>query len=259
MKITTNLEWNDLVLDANTASQVEEIRVWIVNKATLEEESHLKRFIKPGYRVFFYGASGTGKKLVAMLLGKAANLPVYNLDLSLIASKYIGETEKNIAAIFEKATKDKAILFFNEADALFGKRTQTSSNNNRHANQEIAYILQCIEDFNGLVILASNSKYNLDEAFARRFQAMVHFPMPNSNERLKLWNTIFSNTYKLNDTISVVNIAERYELSGGNIVNILQQVSILKEKEKAQEISKAMVMQAIRDEFIKKGKSILVN
>ena len=133
------------------------------------------------------GPPGTGKTMTASLLGKEFNKDVYRIDLSQIVSKYIGETEKNLEKIFVKAEHKDWILFFDEADALFGKRSNVQSAHDKYANQEVSYLLQRVEDFSGLIILASNYKTNIDSAFVRRFNAIIHFPMPGHHERFELW------------------------------------------------------------------------
>lgn len=128
-------------------------------------------------RILFIGAPGTGKKTLASLIGQQSGKEVYRIDLSMIVSKYIGETEKNLEMVFDKAKNMNWILFFDEADALFGKRTDVRDAHDKYANQEIAYLLQRIENYKGLVILATNLKSNIDEAFKRRFQTIIHFPL----------------------------------------------------------------------------------
>jgi len=129
--------------------EVEEIKAWIEHRQTLMRDWGLEKQIKPGFRSLFYGPPGTGKTFTASLLGKSTGLDVYRIDLSLVVSKYIGETEKNLSTVFDQAERNDWILFFDEADALFGKRTQVSSSHDRYANQEVAYLLQRVEDFCG--------------------------------------------------------------------------------------------------------------
>jgi hypothetical protein len=149
-KISTKLDWEDLVLPYDTMKELEEITVWLKFRDYVENHSHLGKIIKPGFRSLFYGPPGTGKTLTASLLGKQTGLDVYRVDLSMVVSKWVGETEKNLKRIFDLAQNKNWILFFDEADSLFGKRTQNKSSNDRHANQEVAYLLQRIEDFPGL-------------------------------------------------------------------------------------------------------------
>jgi SpoVK/Ycf46/Vps4 family AAA+-type ATPase len=173
----------------------------------------------------FYGPPGTGKTFTATLLGKQFNRDVYRIDLSQVVSKYIGETEKNLEKIFQKAEDKNWILFFDEADALFGKRTSVSSSHDRYANQETSYLLQRIEDFNGLVILASNNKTNIDQAFLRRFNAIVHFPIPDAVERLHLWNIYLPANHGLTGE-ELQNIADKYEVTGSTILNSIHNAAI---------------------------------
>src|SRR5262245_54924938 len=151
----------------------------------------LARRLKPGFRSLFYGSPGTGKTLTACLLGKATSLSVYRIDLSKLVSKYIGETEKNLASLFDHAQHQDWILFFDEADSLFGNRTESRNANDHAANTQISYLLQRIDDCPGVVILATNVRSHLDEAFARRFQSIIHFQIPGAAQRLKLWEDNF--------------------------------------------------------------------
>ncbi len=225
-RISTPLDWNDLVLPYNLCEELNDITCWIRNQHQIRENKQLNRIIKPGYRCLFYGPPGTGKTLTATLLGKQNNMEVYRVDLSMIVSKYIGETEKNLAKIFDKAAHKNWILFFDEADALFGQRTETQSSNDRHANQEVAYLLQRIEDFSGIVILATNLKENIDEAFFRRFQSAAYFPMPDEKMRYKLWQKMLPEEWLPQESEKLLQKASKYELSGGSIVNIIQTCAI---------------------------------
>ena len=140
----------------------------------------------------FYGPPGCGKSVTVATIGKLSGLDVYRIDLSMVISKYIGETEKNLRSIFDRADNRNWILFFDEAEALFRRRIEVSDSNSRFSNQEIAYLLYRIEEHSGIVILATNMKSNLDDAFLRRFQNMVEFAMPDKRERLQLWKNGFS-------------------------------------------------------------------
>jgi adenylate kinase family enzyme len=219
---TTRMSREDLVLHPFTEEQVEDIRRWLRFHHELEADSNLSRKLNAGYRVLFYGPSGTGKTLTATILGKEYGKDVYRIDLSQIVSKYIGETEKNLSKIFDRAQHQDWILFFDEADALFGKRTSVQSSHDKFANQEVSFLLQRIEDFPGLMILASNLKSNIDEAFLRRFHSIVYFPMPNAQERLKLWKYSMPSSLPCGPDVSLPAIAEAYEISGASIINVVQ-------------------------------------
>ncbi|WP_220274708.1 ATP-binding protein [Trinickia dinghuensis] len=252
--IRTPLDWADLVLPPHVRDDVQEIRAWIEHHRTLLQDWGLARQIKPGFRSLFYGPPGTGKTLTATLLGKSTGLDVYRVDLSLTVSKYIGETEKNLSRVFDQAERQDWILFFDEADALFGKRGHASSANDRYANQEIAYLLQRVEDFPGVIILASNLKGNIDEAFARRFQSMIHFPMPDAQERLRLWQGAFAAPCKVEPNCDFAALAEQYELSGGAIINVLRYAALTAVRHGQPQIHMNDIRQGIRRELRKDGR-----
>jgi AAA+ superfamily predicted ATPase len=255
-RITTNMEWNDMVLDDVVMEQVMEIRTWMEHGDTLMNEWGLHRKIKPGYRALFHGPPGTGKTLTATLLGKITDRDVYKIDLSLIVSKYIGETEKNLSGIFDIARHKKWILFFDEADALFGKRTAANSSNDRYANQQTAYLLQRIEDFPGVVILASNLKANMDEAFSRRFQAIIQFGMPGPEERYQLWKNAFTGTCTLHPDIDIRKISEEHELAGGAIINVLRYCALAAIRRNDTVVQQQELYSALRREFKKENKTL---
>ena len=221
-RITTRLGWSDLVLDGEVMDEVQAIVTWFRHGPRLLRDWRLDKALKPGYRSLFYGPPGTGKTLTATLIGQEVGSDVYRIDLSMVVSKFIGETEKNLAQVFDQAQNRQWILFFDEADALFGKRTATSSSNDRYANQEVSYLLQRVEDFPGTVILATNLKANIDDAFARRFQSLVHFPMPDAEQRRLLWEGMVRHTGRLGDDVDLQGLAERHELSGGAIANVVR-------------------------------------
>jgi hypothetical protein len=257
-RITTLLSWDDLVLEDETLKEVQEIQDWITYGSILINDWKMNKKIKPGFRALFYGPPGTGKTLTASLLGKATGLDVYRIDLSMVVSKYIGETEKNMANIFDQAENKNWILFFDEADALFGKRTQTSSSNDRHANQEVSYLLQRVEDFPGVVVLATNIKANLDEAFNRRFQSMIYFAIPGPVQRKLLWKKAFSDKTvcepKLEQKLD--EIAAKYEIAGGAIINVVRYSSLMALKRGNNVIVYEDVLTGIRREYHKEGKTV---
>lgn len=255
-KINTSLRWENLVLHEDTFESISEIRTWLQHEEILLREWGLAEKVKAGYRCLFYGPPGTGKTLTATLLGKSTQMPVYRVDLSLVVSKYIGETEKNLSKVFDAAESKNWILFFDEADALFGKRVQASSSNDRFANQEIAFLLQRIEDFNGLVILASNLKGNIDEAFARRFQSMIYFPLPDKDERLSLWKFYFNGNIPLSQDVDFEQLAYDHEVTGGNIVNVLRYSCIKAMMRKDPEITQEDVVAGLKREFRQVGKTM---
>lgn len=254
--ISTALSWDELVLDKNVKEELGEIKTWLEHRDTMLHTWGLSKNLKPGYKCLFYGPPGTGKTLAATLLGKETGLDVYRIDLSMIVSKYIGETEKNLAGIFDQAESKNWILFFDEADALFGKRTQTKSSNDRYANQEVAYLLQRIEDFPGVIILATNLKNNIDEAFARRFQSLIYFPLPGSEERYKIWSSLLSNGAPVSEHIDIETIAEKYEIAGGTIINVLRYGALQALKREDPKIEEKDLLKGIRREHKKNGKTV---
>jgi hypothetical protein len=254
--IETQLDWADLVLPPSTFEQLEEIKDWILHGQQLLQDWEMHKKLQPGFTSLFCGPPGTGKTLSACLIGKYCGRDVYKIDLSMIVSKYIGETEKNLAKVFDMAEHKQWILFFDEADALFGKRTKVSDAHDRYANQEISFLLQRIEEFNGVVILASNMKTNIDDAFVRRFQSVVYFPMPRPVERLRIWQNAFSPKSVLEERIDLPRIAERYDLSGGTIMNVVRYSSLKALSRKASVIFLEDLEEGVRREFVKEGRPV---
>ena len=255
-EISTDLEWKDLVVDEKVEHSLLELKDWLLHHDTILNKWKLKKYIKPGYRALFHGPPGTGKTLAATLLGKVTARPVFRVDLSLVVSKYIGETEKNLGQLFDQAENKEWILFFDEADALFGKRTHTRDAHDRYANQEVSYLLQRIEDFKGLVILATNMQGNMDEAFSRRFQSMIHFTKPGKEERLKLWKGLFGKSFKLDPQLDLEVVAEQYELTGGEMVNVLSYCALQAAKREKKEVMKNDLVYGIRREYTKSNKTL---
>ncbi len=255
-KIVSQMHWEDVILPQQTREEIEHIKTWLSHNDNLMEDDNLGRKLKPGYRALFYGPPGTGKTLTVSLLGKEFNKEVYRVDLSQVVSKYIGETEKNLEKIFTKAQTKNWILFFDEADALFGKRTNVSSAHDRFANQEVSYLLQRVEDFPGLLILASNFKKALDVAFTRRFHAMVHFPMPNAQERLLIWQKSLPQNLQLAQDVKLEALAQQYELSGAAILNIVHFAALKALQQNSVVISNIDLLTGIRREFWKEEKTI---
>ena len=255
--ITTGLVWEDAILRPDTREQIMEIKDWITYGPKLLNGWGLGHRIKPGYKALFYGPSGTGKTLTASLLGKYTQRDVYKIDLSMVVSKYIGETEKNLAGVFDKAEKWNWILFFDEADALFGKRTETVTAHDRHANQEVAYLLQRIEDYSGLVILATNLKDNIDSAFMRRFQTTAYFSPPGPEERLQLWKNAISGEGKLDEAIDLSTLAKKYKLTGALIMNAIQYASMQTIKKDSKVVAFGDLEAGIKRELVKEGISLM--
>ncbi|MPT33940.1 MAG: ATP-binding protein [Flavobacterium sp.] len=219
------------------------------------EEWDMQKTLKPGFRVLFYGDPGTGKTLAASLLGKYTNRPVFRVDVSMLVSKYIGETEKQLAKLFDRAENKNWILFFDEADSIFGKRTNVRDAQDKYANQEVSYLLQRIETFSGLIILASNYKNNMDKAFTRRFHSCIRFNNPRQEERLRIWKQNLPKQLNMED-IDLEAIAGRYELTGSNIMNVIQDISLktIASKSPDYRVSKNILLESIQKEYLKEDK-----
>lgn len=252
--ITTNLQWEDLVLNEDTLDEISQLLTWIEKSDVVLDSFGLRKNLKRGYRALFYGPPGTGKTLTATLIGAKVGMDVYRVDLSQVISKYIGETEKNLSNIFDQAEHRNWILFFDEADSLFGSRTQTNNSNDRAANQEISYLLQRVEDFPGIVVLASNLKSNIDEAFARRFQNSIYFPLPEPEERKRLWSNIFSKKSVLEDDVDLDKFAEKYELAGGALTNVARYAALCAAQKNRSKICNEDIVRALTKELHKEGK-----
>lgn len=254
--IETQLDWSNLVLPLSTLEQLDEIKHWILYGQRLLNDWEMDKKLQPGFTSLFYGPPGTGKTLSACLLGKHCGCDVYKIDLSMIASKYIGETEKNLARIFDMAEHRNWILFFDEADALFGKRTQVQDSHDRFANQEISFLLQRIEEFHGVVILASNIRANIDDAFIRRFHSVIYFPMPKPTERLRIWKNAFSPKTTFDQQVNLDTVADKYDLSGGTIMNVVRYSSLKALSRNSNTILLADIENGVRREFLKEGRTV---
>lgn len=250
-RLTTTLSWDYLVLPPQTLHQVEELRMWMTHGRVLMDDWGMRSKLRPGCRALFYGPPGTGKTLTANLLGRATGRQVYRVDLSMVVSKYIGDTEKNLEALFNKAQRKDWIMFFDEADSLFGKRSQVRDARDRYANQEISFLLQRIETFDGLAILASNLSNNVDSAFSRRFEHMIQFPMPKSQERLALWLRSLPDGIALEPGIDLAAVARRHELSGGMIMNVVRHCCLRAIARGESMLREADLLEGVRREFSK--------
>jgi MoxR-like ATPase len=214
--------WDDLVLPPDRLQQLHAIGDRIRHRALVHDSWGFAGTLGParGTAVLFTGPSGTGKTLAAGILAGSLGLELYRVDLAGVVSKYIGETEKNLSRVFTAAAATDAVLFFDEADALFGKRTDVRDAHDRYANVEVAYLLQRIEEHDGLVVLATNLRKNVDEAFLRRLQFLVEFPLPDRDHRRLIWQRVFPSAAPLDPALDLDLLADRFELSGGSIRNV---------------------------------------
>jgi SpoVK/Ycf46/Vps4 family AAA+-type ATPase len=214
--------WDDLVLPAGTLTLVRAVAEAIRNQPMVYDEWGFgaRSPAGQGIKVLFSGASGTGKTMTAAVIARHLGLDLYKIDLSSVVSKYIGETEKNLDRIFRAAEHSSAILFFDEADALFGKRSEVKDAHDRYANVEVAYLLQKLEAHPGAVILASNLSRNIDEAFLRRMHYTVEFPLPDEALRRRLWQGMFPPEAPVAEDVDLSFLARQFPLAGGDIRNI---------------------------------------
>ncbi|MCG9910688.1 MAG: ATP-binding protein [Flavobacteriales bacterium] len=252
--LQTELTWNDVVLAQSTEKQIEELIVWIKHNTTILNEWKMYKRLKPGYRALFHGPPGTGKTMAATLLGKYTHKDVYRIDLSMVVSKYIGETEKNLSRLFNKAENKNWILFFDEADALFGKRTNVRDAHDKYANQEVSYLLQRIENYGGMVILASNFKNNIDDAFLRRFQSVIAFQNPSAVERIKIWEKGKPDSLNWAENLNLQDISKKYDLTGASILNVIHYCCLQALNLNTKEISVEMILGGIKKEYLKESK-----
>jgi SpoVK/Ycf46/Vps4 family AAA+-type ATPase len=194
----------------------------VQGRARVLDEWGLARKLAPSYGVsaLFAGAPGTGKTMAAEVIARELGLDVYKIDLSGLVSKFIGETEKNLERVFSEAESSNAILFFDEADAVFGKRSEVKDAHDRYANIETSYLLQRMEAYDGVTILATNLRANLDEAFTRRLHAIIDFPFPDAAQRLQIWKALLPTTAPIAGEVDLDLLARRFKIAGGSIRNV---------------------------------------
>lgn len=227
-RIKPHYAWSDIVLPPDTLRQLREICNAVEFRSIVYDEWGFddKLSLGKGLGLLFAGPSGTGKTMAAEIVAGELGLDLYKIDLSTVISKYIGETEKNLARIFAEAATSNAVLFFDEADALFGKRSEVRDSHDRYANIEINYLLQRMEEYEGTVILATNLRKNMDDAFVRRIQFTIEFPFPAADQRLAIWQRVWPKNMPRED-LDLNFMARRFEISGGNIRNIALSAAFL--------------------------------
>lgn len=257
-KITPHYRWDDIVLPTDRMAQLREIVNQMKYRATVYDEWGFdgKLAMGKGINALFAGPSGTGKTMAADIMAGELGLDLYKIDLSTVVSKYIGETEKNLARIFTEAETSNSILFFDEADALFGKRSEVRDSHDRYANIEISYLLQRMEEYDGIVILATNLHKNMDDAFVRRMHFTIEFPFPNARNRLHIWEKIWPVETPRSDSLDLDFMAQRFEVAGGNIRNIALSAAFLAADD-GREIDMHHLIGATRREYQKMGKVVV--
>jgi hypothetical protein len=254
-RVIPRYRWDDLILPPDRLEQLQEICARVRYAHTVNQRwGYIRRVAaSPGVTVLFAGESGTGKTLAAEVIANDLGLALYKIDLSTVVSKYIGETEKNLSLVFNAAEASNAVLFFDEADALFGKRSEVKDAHDRYANLEVAYLLQQLEAYEGIAILATNLRQNLDEAFTRRLSFMVDFPFPEKEYRQHIWASHFPAEAPLGSDVSLTELADRYPLAGGNIRNAALAAAYLAAADGGT-ITMAHIRNAIRREHQKMGR-----
>ncbi|WP_437729236.1 ATP-binding protein [Sorangium sp. So ce861] len=247
--------WGDLVLPPPSVRRLRSIVDHLRHRDTVFRAWGLGSKVASwrGVTAMFAGPPGTGKTLSASLIAQALGLPLFRIDLAGVVSKYIGETEKNLDRVFRAAYRSNAVIFFDEADALFGKRTEVKDAHDRYANVETSYLLQKLELFEGLAVLATNLKKNIDPAFMRRIDVLVDFPFPSVESRLRLWQTLLPAEMPREAGLDLAFLAERFELSGGHIKNAVQAAALAAAAEESA-VGMRHLVQGVRWELQKQGK-----
>jgi AAA+ superfamily predicted ATPase len=256
-KIKPIYRWDDIVLPAEAMAQLREICQRVAERYRVLGEWGFGRklSIGKGVNALFAGPSGTGKTMAAEIIANELGLDLYKIDLSGVVSKYIGETEKNLDRIFAAAENANAIAFFDECDALFGKRSEVRDSHDRYANIEISYLLQKMEEYEGVAILATNLRQNLDESFIRRLAFIIHFPFPDEADRQRIWNKIWPTETPLAADLDLDFMAHGFKLSGGNIKNIVLAAAFSAAHDGGR-VTTAHLLQATRREYQKMGKPL---
>ena len=252
--------WDDLIVEPGTEAILKEIRTRVTHRALVYEQWGFDRKLAmgKGLHLLFSGPPGTGKTMAADVLANEFQMSLYKIDLSMVVSKYIGETEKNLSEIFHEGESSNAILFFDEADALFGKRSEVKDAHDRHANIEVGYLLQRMEQYSGIVILSTNFRRNMDDAFTRRLHYCVDFPLPGEQERLRIWQKIWPRDTPLSPDLDLDFLAGRLEISGGYIRNIALAAAFMAAEgtghtERNPQVSMTHLIRATRREYQKMG------
>lgn len=255
IKVEPRYGWDDIVLPEDKLTLLKEICSQIKHHYLVFSRWGFGRKLShgKGLSVLFSGPPGTGKTMAAGVIAHELELDLYKIDLSSVVSKYIGETEKNLSKIFQEAETSNAILFFDEADALFGKRTEVSDAHDRYANIETSYLLQKMEEYEGVAVLATNLRENMDDAFTRRIRFIVEFPFPDAVSRMEIWKTHFPREAPVEDDIDYEFLSKQFQVAGGNIKNIVLNSAFLA-AEDGGKIKMEHIIRAVKREFEKIGK-----
>ncbi|MDZ8228325.1 AAA family ATPase [Nostoc sp. ChiVER01] len=257
-KITPRYKWSDIILPDEQKNTIQELCNYVKYRSLVYDEWGFEKKLSlgKGLNILFAGPPGTGKTMAAEVVAGELELDLYKIDLSAVVSKYIGETEKHLSRIFQEAETSNAILFFDEADALFGKRTEVSDAHDRYANLEVSYLLQRMEEYNGVVILATNFRKNMDEAFVRRLHFTLDFPLPDEKHRRHIWQNLWPDAIPRSAELDLDFMARRFEIPGGNIRNIVLAAAFLAADDGGV-VQMCHLVRATRREYQKMGKVLM--
>lgn len=261
--VTLRYDWDDLVLPSDRRQQLHSVAARVANRQIVQRDWGFGEKLSRGrgVAVLFSGSPGTGKTMAAEVLAHALSLELFQIDLSTVVSKYIGETEKQLGSIFAEAERSQCILFFDECDAIFGKRTEVKDAHDRYANTEVNYLLQRLEQYDGIVLLATNFQKNIDDAFLRRLHDSIDFPFPDEVAREQIWRKQFPRQAPLDPTLDFGFLATRFKIAGGNIRNAALYAAFRAAEEGGFDatIRMAHVLDGVRREFQKQGKLMMAN
>lgn len=257
VRIPATYQWDELILPPYQKQKLRDACNQAANQKRVYENwgFHQKIAYGKGISVVFAGPPGTGKTMAAQVMASELCLDLYRVELPAIVSKYVGETEKNLEEIFEQAKKSQVILFFDEADVLFSKRTEIRDSNDKYSNMEAAFLLQKMEEYEGITVLATNFLQNFDEAFKRRMKFMIDFPFPEEPQRLQMWKQIFPKETPVEEELDYEFLASSFELSGSNIKNAALHAAFLAAADETR-VGMRHVIAGIRNEYSKSGKTM---
>jgi len=257
-KVAPRYSWEDIILPPETVELLINACNQMKNRYIVYGQWGFEKRLAygRGLSMLFSGLPGTGKTMGAQVIANELNLELYRIDLAQVVSKYIGETEKNLSRIFQEAESSNAILFFDEADALFGKRSEVKEAHDRYANIEIAYLLQKVEEYDGISILATNLAKNMDEAFLRRITFIVEFPFPDEEYRKRIWISMLPQETPVHDDVDFDFLARRFEIAGGNIKNIVLAAAFLA-AQSGDVVNMQHLLRATKYEYQKIGRLLL--
>ncbi len=255
-RIKANFGFEDIVMnDSQRETLLHAIDQMNYKKKVYDQWNYTKKYpYGRGLSILLFGAPGTGKSMCAQVIAHELNLELYRVDLSKVIDKYVGETEKSISMIFREAKKCNVVLFFDECDTLFAKRSDDGGSNQASNNNKTALLLQEVEGYDGVSVLATNYKHNIDPAFFRRMKYIVEFQFPDPDTREMLWTTTIPKSTPLGEDVDIRFLAEKFEFVGGNIKNCILNAAFLAAGEGSEEVCMRHYLQAIRYEFVKTGK-----